>query len=43
MATSDLAVAPGNEAQAQAWDGDEGELWARYHEFFEVRLERLDR
>jgi SAM-dependent methyltransferase len=36
MTASELTVAPGNEAQARAWDGDEGELWARHHEFFET-------
>ena len=35
MPTSELLVAPGNESQARAWDGDEGEIWARYPEFFE--------
>ena len=40
MTASDLSVAPGNEAQAQAWDGDEGELWARHHEFFEASTRR---
>jgi SAM-dependent methyltransferase len=35
MTTSGVGVAPGNEAQAQAWDGDEGELWARHADFFE--------
>jgi SAM-dependent methyltransferase len=35
MDTSELSVAPGNQAQAEAWDGDEGALWARHHRFFE--------
>jgi SAM-dependent methyltransferase len=35
MPTSELTVAPGNEDQARAWDGDEGEIWARYPDFFE--------
>jgi SAM-dependent methyltransferase len=35
MSTSELIVAPGSEDQAQAWDGDEGEIWARYPELFE--------
>jgi SAM-dependent methyltransferase len=40
MPTRELIVAPGNEAQAQAWDGDEGEIWARYPEFFESSVRR---
>jgi SAM-dependent methyltransferase len=35
METSGLTVAPGNQAQAQAWDGDEGSVWASYPEFFD--------
>lgn len=35
MPTSELIVAPGNKSQAQAWDGDEGEIWAHYPELFE--------
>lgn len=35
MSTSNLTAAPGNEHQAQAWDGVEGDLWARHPEFFE--------
>jgi SAM-dependent methyltransferase len=40
MPISELSVAPGNQAQAQAWDGDEGEIWARHPGFFHdsVRL-----
>lgn len=38
MPTSELLVAPGNEQQAGAWDGDEGEIWARYPGFFESSL-----
>jgi SAM-dependent methyltransferase len=40
MQTSGLAVAPGNEAQAEAWNGAEGELWARYPEFFDGATRR---
>jgi SAM-dependent methyltransferase len=40
MATSELTVASGNEAQAQAWDGDEGALWALHHTFFEAAVRR---
>ena len=40
MPTSELIVAPGNEFQARAWDGDEGEIWARYPEFFESSVRR---
>ena len=35
MPTRELIVAPGNEQQARAWDGDEGEIWAGDPEFFE--------
>lgn len=28
-------VAPGNENQAQSWGGYEGDIWARYPEFFD--------
>ena len=40
MAISESSVAPGNETQARAWDGDEGATWARYPRFFDssVRL-----
>jgi SAM-dependent methyltransferase len=40
MAVNEMSVAAGNEAQARAWDGDEGEVWARHPRFFEssVRL-----
>jgi SAM-dependent methyltransferase len=40
MNVSELSIAPGNEAQARAWDGDEGGLWARHHEFFEASTRR---
>lgn len=35
MSTSEFPVAPGNVNQAQSWGGDEGEIWARYPEFFD--------
>lgn len=40
MARSELTFAPDNRAQAQAWDGVEGDLWARNHEFFEAAVRR---
>lgn len=35
MPTSEVPVAPGNENQAQSWGGYEGDIWARYPEFFD--------
>jgi SAM-dependent methyltransferase len=40
MPISELSVAPGNETQAQAWDGDEGEIWARHADFFRSSVRR---
>lgn len=36
MSMGEITVAPGNAEQARAWDGDEGEIWARYPEFFDT-------
>jgi SAM-dependent methyltransferase len=35
MTVSDLTVAPENEGQAAAWDGDEGARWAANPEFYD--------
>jgi SAM-dependent methyltransferase len=35
MPTDHPQVAASNRDQAAAWDGDEGALWARHHDFFE--------
>lgn len=35
MPADDLPVADQNRGQAQAWDGDEGEIWAEHANFFE--------
>jgi SAM-dependent methyltransferase len=40
MPITELSVAPGNEPQAQAWDGEEGEIWARHAEFFQSSVRR---
>jgi SAM-dependent methyltransferase len=40
MTTKQLTVAAGNEAQARAWDGDEGTLWARHPAFFAAAVRR---
>jgi SAM-dependent methyltransferase len=40
MPISELSVAAGNETQAQAWDGDEGDIWARHAGFFRSSVRR---
>lgn len=41
-ATSSIEVDPANEAQARAWDGDEGEYWAAHADWFETALAGYD-
>ena len=38
MTANQLVVGKGNEGQAQAWDGDEGDLWSMYSEFFDLSV-----
>jgi SAM-dependent methyltransferase len=38
MSAGQLTIAQGNEGQVEAWDGGEGELWARHAEFFDTSL-----
>lgn len=38
MSAAQLEVAAGNEGQVDAWDGDEGALWAEYPGFFDDAL-----
>lgn len=40
MITGGLKVDPGNTAQADAWDGSEGEYWATHAERFDASLAR---
>ena len=47
MTTTDdrdrLSVAPGNNDQLAAWDGDEGAVWAAHPEFFDSSVRHLHR
>lgn len=47
MTTTDdrdrLSVAPGNDDQLAAWDGDEGAVWAAHPEFFDSSVRHLHR
>ena len=47
MTTTDdrdrLSVAPGNNDQLAAWDGDEGAVWAAHTEFFDSSVRHLHR
>jgi SAM-dependent methyltransferase len=47
MTTTDdrdrLSVAPGNDDQLVAWDGDEGGVWAAHPEFFDSSVRHLHR
>lgn len=40
MPADQITVGRGNESQAEAWDGDEGEQWAARHEFYDNSIRR---
>lgn len=40
MPADQLTIGQGNEGQAEAWDGSEGEVWAKYPRFFDESVRR---